>query len=225
MKEMHTSESWLERHISLHTHDDAKAEQENALTHFAGAGLALIALVMIFVRLPSLHSAALRFGMVVYGCTMLLLYGASGLYHHLPVGDGKRFCRILDHSNIYFLIAGTYTPILLYIGSHKTVMIAWGIWLVAFAGVAFTLVFWGRLKPLHVVFYLAMGWMLVFFWNDIIPNLPYGLMRWILAGGITYTLGVIFYANKKIPHYHAIWHLFCVGGSLFFFIGFWIYLT
>lgn len=224
MKGTYTSESWLERHISLHAHDDAKAERENAITHFVGAGLALIALVMIIVRLPSLHSGALRFGMVVYGCTMLLLYSASGLYHRLPIGDGKRFCRILDHSNICFLIAGTYTPILLYVGSSKTITIAWLIWLVALAGVAFTLVFWGRLRPLHVVFYLAMGWMLVFFWNDIIPNLPHGLMAWILAGGVTYTLGVIFYANKRIPHYHAIWHLFCVGGSLFFFVGFWIYL-
>lgn len=224
MKQQHEA-SWLERHISLHTHDDAKAERENALTHFVGAGLAVIALIMILMKLPTTEGGALKFGLVVYGCSMLLLYSASALYHHLPVGDAKRFCRILDHSNIYFLIAGTYTPILLYIDTPKTVAITWGVWIVALAGVVFTLVFWGRLKPLHVVLYLVMGWLLVFFWNDIIPALPEGLLLWILAGGITYTVGVVFYAIKKIPHYHAIWHLFCVGGSLFFFIGFWKYLV
>lgn len=225
MKEKDETKTWLEKHITLHTYDDENAERENAITHFIGAGLAVLASIMILFKLPSLHSTSLKIGMVIYGCSMILLYGASGLYHHLQPSDGKRFCRILDHSNIYFLIAGTYTPILLYIGSPQTIMITWIIWAIAIVGIVFTLVFWGRLKPMHVVFYLAMGWMLVFFWNDIVPFLPHGLMPWVLAGGITYTLGVIFYAIKQIPHYHAIWHIFCVGGSAFFFIGFWMYLV
>ncbi len=219
-----TRQSWLERHITLHTYDDANAEKENAWTHFFGAALSLVALVMICIKVSQVPSIPLRVGMIIYGVTMLLLYGASGLYHALPAGNPKRVCRILDHSNIYFLIAGTYTPILLYINSPRTVMLTAIMWGIAAAGVIFTLVFWGKLKPLHVVLYVAMGWMIVFFWNDIAPFIPQGLMGWVLAGGITYTLGVIFYAIKKIPHYHAIWHLFCVGGSLCFFIGFWKHL-
>lgn len=216
--------SWLERHITLHSHDDAKAERANAMTHFVGALLALVGLVIIFARSSQLPTTAMKVGMVIWGFTMLLLYGASALYHHLPYGDAKRFCRILDHSNIYFLIAGTYTPMMMYIGSPTAYRLLALVWAIAVLGIIFTLVFWGRLSALHVLLYLAMGWLIVFFWKDIAPFIPAGLTSWIFAAGITYSLGVIFYANKKIPHYHAIWHLFCIGGSGAFFFGYMLLL-
>jgi hemolysin III len=222
--EQKNRQSWLERHITLHNHDDAKAEKANYLTHLAGAILALVALVIILVRNGSLQNHTLQVGMVVYGFSMLLLYSASALYHKLPPCDGKRFCRILDHTNIYFLIAGTYTPILCYVDSPKTIWILKVIWCIVAGGIAFTLLFWGKLRPLHVVIYLVLGWFIVFYWNDIIPYLPSGLTAYILGAGITYTIGVIFYACKKIPHYHAIWHLFCILASMIFFLGFERYL-
>lgn len=215
--------TWLETHITLHTHDDAKAEKVNAYTHFLGSAIAFFALIYILLNLDHLESEALRLGMVIYGIANLLFYTASGLYHYLPRNNVKRFCRILDHSNIYFLIAGTYTPLLLYINSQKTITLAWLMLLICALGIAFTLFFWGRLKPMHVALYLLMGWMVVFCWGDIVPFLPKGLMSYIIGGGITYTLGVIFYGCKKIPHYHAIWHLFVLGGSIWFYLGFFRY--
>ncbi len=212
--------NWLENHITLHSYDDPRAEYENAITHVVGVGLAILALLMILSKLGQMQSTSFQIGMIIWGLTMILLYGASALYHALPHSNAKRICRILDHSNIYFLIAGTYTPLLLYVGSPQAMNILILVWGIALAGIVFTLVFWNRLKALHVALYLLMGWLIVFFYKDIIPFLPAGLLAWVIAAGLTYSLGVLFYANKRIPHYHAIWHLFCIGGSALFFFGY-----
>jgi Predicted membrane protein, hemolysin III homolog len=212
--------NWLETHITLQNYDDKKAERENAATHFFGAAIALAALLYTAVKLKTVASPSLRAGLIIYSLSNLLLFLASAIYHVLPRNNVKRVFRILDHANIYFLIAGTYTPILLYTGTRLGIIITLIMYLIAALGVTFTLFFWGRLKPLHVVLYLIMGWMIVFFRGSLVPYLPKGLMFCIIGGGITYTVGVFFYAIKKIPHYHAIWHLFVVGGSLWYTVGF-----
>lgn len=217
--------TWLEDHITLHSYDDPKAEKENAITHVVGAILALIALISILFKLPSLASTSFQVGLVIWGLTMLLLYSSSALYHSLPHGNGKRLCRVLDHSNIYFLIAGTYTPLMMYIGTPVAYRITLLVWLVAVFGIVLTLIFWGKAKVLHVLLYLAMGWLIVFFWKDIVPYLPSDLIKWIIAAGLTYSIGVIFYASKRLPHYHAIWHLFCIGGSALFYVGYMLTLV
>lgn len=217
--------SWLEKHITLHNYDDPKAERANAATHLVGVLLAVMAFGIILYRLPSLPTFSMKIGMVIWGFTMILLYGASTLYHSLPHGNGKRFCRVLDHSNIYFLIAGTYTPMLMYVGTSKAYQILALVWGIAVVGIILTLLFWGKMGAFHVGLYIAMGWLVVFFWKDIVPYIPEGVITWIIAAGVTYTVGVIFYANKRIPHYHAIWHLFCIGGSALFFIGYMLKLV
>lgn len=211
--------NWLEQHITLQNYDDRKAERENAFTHFAGSILALIGFIYILMSLDSMKDNAVRAGMIVFGLTNILLYTASGFYHWLPVSNAKRICRILDHSNIYFLIAGTYTPLLLYVGTPVTFFLTFFMWAIALLGVGFTLFFWGRLKPLHPVLYLIMGWMIVFFWSSVIPYLPQGVLKYLVTGGVIYSAGVIFYAMKKLPHYHAIWHLFVLAGSIVFYVG------
>lgn len=216
--------SWLERKITLPVLAHPEAEKENYLTHAFGFYLAIIATIYLFFNWNDVATTASRVGLLIYCLSMILLYGASALYHKLPQGDSKRICRIFDHSNIYFLIAGTYTALLTAMGTQKMINITIIVWLIALAGVLFTLIFWGKLKPLHVVLYVAMGWMIVFFWKDIMTLIPQGMFFYIIAGGITYTLGVIFYGFKKIPHGHAIWHLFVLGGSIFFYIGFALYL-
>ncbi|MGE4454295.1 MAG: hemolysin III family protein [Sphaerochaeta sp.] len=222
---MQRFKAWLEAHITLHTYDDPKAEKENAVTHIVGAALALAALISILIKLPSLSSRSFQLGMVIWGLTMLLLYSSSALYHALPWGNGKRICRILDHSNIYFLIAGTYTPLMMYIATPEAYRITALVWTIAFVGILFTLLFWGKAKALHVLLYLAMGWLIVFFWKEIVPFIPSSLVKWIIAAGLTYSVGVIFYASKRIPHYHAIWHLFCIGGSALFYVGYMLTLV
>lgn len=216
--------NWLETYITLPTYDNVKDEKANAYTHFFGAVYALGALIYIIYNLNRFPGTTLKIGMIIFGLSNLLLYAASGFYHYLPKNNAKRVCRILDHSNIYILIAGTYTPILLYINSPTTIAIAWALLVICVLGIAFTLIFWERLKPFHVVLYLLMGWMLVFFWKAVVPFIPNGLINYIIAGGITYSLGIIFYACKKIPYYHAIWHLFVLGGSFCFYLGFFKYL-
>jgi hemolysin III len=220
MEAKELKQTWLQRHIGLHTYDNPISEKENALTHAVGAVLALSFIMVVWLSRGDFRSAMTALGMGIYGLSLLILYSSSTAYHFLPRNDLKRIFRLLDHANIYILIAGTYTPIMLYIDSKRSMAILVIVWLVALSGILFSLVFWGRLKPLHVVFYLAMGWMIVLFWNDIVPHLPAGLLGWVIAAGVTYSLGVVFYANKRIPHYHAIWHLFCIAGSALFCIGF-----
>ncbi|PKL12876.1 MAG: DNA-binding protein [Spirochaetae bacterium HGW-Spirochaetae-8] len=213
-------QTWLQKHISLHIYDDPVAEGENALTHGIGAILAVLFIITVLVLKDSFPTAKTALGMGIYGFTLLILYSSSTFYHILPRTDLKRIFRLLDHANIYILIAGTYTPIMLYIDSPRSKLILSIVWLVAFSGILFSLIFWGKLKPLHVGFYLAMGWMIVLFWNDIVPHIPTGLLGWVIAAGVTYSVGVVFYAIKRIPHYHAIWHVFCIAASAMFCIGF-----
>lgn len=212
--------SWLEEHITLQNYDDKSAEKLNAHTHFFGAFLSLVGMLFILFNLASFGTAKLKVGMIIFGLSNILLYSASGMYHYLPKNNLKRICRILDHSNIYFLIAGTYTPILLYIATPLATKLVILLYIICVLGIGFTLFFWGKLKPLHVVFYLIMGWIIVFFWNSIVPMMPKRLLFYVIGGGITYSIGVIFYAIKKIPNYHAIWHIFVLGGSIWFYIGF-----
>lgn len=212
--------SWLESHITLPVLLHPEAEKENWISHAIPAAFSIIGLFYILINLSNIPSTNVRVGMIIFALSNVLLYCASALYHYLPQNNAKRFCRILDHSNIYFLIAGTYTPILLYVNTPTSILLFKVIWLIAIAGIIFTLIFWGKLKPLHVILYIAMGWIIVFFWKEIIANTPDTLGIYLLSGGILYTIGVIFYGNKKIPHGHLIWHLFTIAGSLSFYIGF-----
>ncbi len=211
--------SWLEKNISLPVLVKPEAEKENSISHAIAAFMAFVGIIYIIANLNTVSNTNLKIGLIIFGLSNFLLYFASALYHGLPKNNAKRICRILDHSNIYFLIAGTYTPMLMYANTAKSLNIFYFLWIIALSGVGFTLIFWGKLKPLHVVLYLVMGWLLLFFWKDIIPNIPKGVIPYIITGGLLYTLGVIFYAFKKIPHGHLIWHLFCLAASLTFYIA------
>ena len=211
--------NWLETKIKLHQYDDAKAERENMLTHLVALIFAIFGLFYIIFNLNGVSSFNLKVGLIVFALTNILMYFASSMYHHLKIGNPKRVFRILDHSNIYFLIAGTYTPILLSANTKLMNNVTLLIWGIAILGIVFTIVFWERFKIFHVIAYLVMGWLIIFFWNDVIPYLPKGLLTYIALGGITYSAGVGFYASKKLPHYHAIWHCFVAGGSVFFYLG------
>jgi len=151
----------------------------------------------------------------IFGSSLILLYGASTLYHALPRSRAKRVFRILDHSAIYLLIAGTYTPFLL--GPLRG---AWGwslfivIWLLAIGGVVMKSTLGIRWARLSTVVYLLMGWLGVIAVKPLLDRVsPLGLL-WLLAGGLAYTIGVIFYAWGRLRYGHAIWHLFVGTGSV-----------
>ena len=190
-------------------------ERFNAISHLVGAGLALIGLVALIV-VSSLHGDAWRIASVtIYGVTLLVLYTSSTLYHSLR-GRAKRVFRHLDHTAIYLLIAGTYTPFTLVSLRGRL-----GWWMF---GAVWTLAAFGALQEfrhvkgeriLSVVIYIVMGWLAVLTLGPLMTALgPTGL-AWLVAGGLCYTGGIVFYAfDGRMPVFHGVWHLFVLAGSV-----------
>lgn len=190
-------------------------EIANAITHGIGLLLSIAGFVVLLV-LAALRGTAWHIvACSIYGATLICLYTASTLYHAVISPRVKRALRIFDHSAIYLLIAGTYTPFLL-----VSLRGAWGwsllgvIWGLALVGVLFKFWFVERFAILSTAVYIAMGWLVVIAAKPVITHLPLTAIIWLLAGGLAYTGGVIFFAAKRIPYSHAIWHLFVLAGSI-----------
>jgi len=189
-------------------------ELVNSLTHGTGAILSAAGLGAL-VALACLHGTVLHIvSCSIYGATLVLLYTASTLYHSVRSPRLKHAFKIVDHSCIYLLIAGTYTPFTL-----VTLQGHWGwtlfglIWVLAAAGIVFQIFFVYRFKILATIAYILMGWLAVFAAKPLLDALPAGGFAWLLAGGIVYTVGALFYLVKRLPYNHAIWHFFVLGGS------------
>jgi hemolysin III len=187
----------------------------NSVTH--GLGLLLSIAGFIFLLVMAIkHGTAWRVvGCVIYGATLICLYLASTLYHGLSSPRWKRLLKILDHSAIYLLIAGTYTPFML-----VNLRGGWGwsllaiIWGCAMTGILFKVFFVHHLPALSTALYVAMGWLVVVAAKPVLLHVSAAGVRWLVAGGVTYTLGVVFYATRRVPYAHAIWHMFVLAGSI-----------
>lgn len=195
-------------------------EIANSVTHAVGLLLALAALVVMVVFAAMKGTAWHVVSCSVYGATLVLLFVASTLYHSLPWPRVKAVLKVIDHSAIYLLIAGTYTPFLL--GPLRG---GWGwslfgvVWGLALAGIAFKLFFTGRFRLLSTLIYIGMGWIVVIAIRPLWLHLPRGGLFWLLAGGLLYTGGCVFYLQRRIPFNHAIWHAFVLAGSLCHFVS------
>ncbi len=220
-----TITTWVMNNISLHDHYNLKEERLSGYTHLAGAILSMAGLVAMIVKWVLKGSSYPLAALVIFGLSMVILYSSSSLYHLSNSGLVKRFLRIMDHYSIYLLIAGTYTPLCVYIGGDTGTLILILIWSIALVGMIFKILFWGRLGFLHVAVYLAMGWLIVLYWRPVAVSVPGEVLPFIIGGGLTYTLGIIFYALKKLPFSHGIWHVFVMGGSAFFFAGIFLYIV
>lgn len=192
----------------------------NAITHGLGFGLSIACLVLMVVF------ASLRKGVweivscTVFGATLVALYLASTLYHSIHTPRVRHVLHIIDRSAIYLLIAGTYTPYLLVPLRGGLGWLLFGvIWGLAILGIVFQAVFIGRFKIFSILTYLAMGWLVVSAVIPLLHALPPAGVLWLAAGGLCYTLGVAFYAWKRLPFAHAVWHLFVLSGSLCHFSG------
>lgn len=189
-------------------------ELANSLTH--GAGLALsIAGFIVLVVLAAMRGSAWRIvSCAVYGSTLICLYAASTLYHAIRSRRLKGILRVCDHSAIYLLIAGTYTPFLLVNlrGSWGWSLLA-AIWGLAMTGILFKVWFVEHFPILSTAAYLLMGWLALVAVKPMLLRVPLSGLLWLLAGGVLYTVGVVFYAWKKVPYNHAIWHGFVLAGS------------
>ncbi|TWG94432.1 hemolysin III [Luteimonas sp. J16] len=190
-------------------------EIASALTHGVGAAAALAG-GAVLITLAAIHGDAWQLGAaIVFGVSLLLLYLASTLYHAIrhPVAKGR--LKVFDHCAIYLLIAGTYTPFTL-VGLRGRW--GWGlfiaIWTLALAGVVFKLFYTGRFKRLSTAIYVAMGWLVLVAIKPVMASLDAWTFGWLIAGGVFYTLGTYFYHRESIPYAHAIWHLFCIAGSV-----------
>jgi hemolysin III len=200
-------------------------EVMNAVTHGIGTLLSVAGLVLLTV-LAYLHGDIWHIvSFSIYGTTLVLLYLASTLYHSFTNERIKRIFKILDHSAIYLLIAGTYTPFTL-VPLHG--VLGWTVfgvvWGLAMIGIVLKIFFAGRFNILSTLCYLGMGWFIVFAIKPLIATVPALGMTWLLVGGLFYTLGSIFYLWKKIPYNHAIWHLFVLAGSISHFIAVFFYI-
>ena len=188
-------------------------EIANSVTHGIGAALSIVGLVAIVV-VAALHGSALRIvACATYGTSLVLLYTSSTIYHALADNRAKRVFKILDHSSIYLLIAGTYTPVTLIALRGPWGWTLFGVvWGLCVCGILFKSLWIGRLKVASTVVYVLMGWCAVVAIRPLLAALSWTGFAWLLAGGLCYTAGVAFYVNSR-RFAHSVWHLFVMAGS------------
>lgn len=192
----------------------ASEEIANGVTHGVGLAASVAGAVALVILTAPGGDAWRIVGCGVYGMALVSLYTASTLYHLSRKPGKKRVLRVLDHCAIYLLIAGTYTPFVL-VGLRG----GWGwtlfglVWALAVAGVAFKVFFTGRLNALSTGVYVLMGWLAVVAAKPMLEMLSGGVILWLVAGGVVYTAGTVFYHNRRVPYSHAVWHVFVIAGS------------
>ncbi|GAA5132794.1 PAQR family membrane homeostasis protein TrhA [Alloalcanivorax gelatiniphagus] len=186
----------------------------NSLTHGIGLVLSIVGTIVLVVSASRLGDPWKIVSFSVFGATLALLYGASMLYHASRAPRSRAIYKMLDHCAIFALIAGTYTPFLLVNMRGPVGWTLFGvIWGLAATGIVLKLVFGNRYKLARVGIYLAMGWLVLFASGELVDSIDAQGFWLIVAGGVTYTAGVVFYLADRLPYNHAIWHLFVVGGS------------
>ena len=186
----------------------------NAVTHGVGVLLAIAAIPLCVVQAVTHGGGLLLAAALIYSITMVVEYLMSTLYHAIAVPAAKRVFKVLDHSGIYLLIAGTYTPYcLITLGHVGGIWLAAFVWAVSLVGIAFEAFWTYRPRWISAVLYVALGWSIVFFIPTLFAELaPAGF--WLLvAGGISYTVGAVFYIFKKVRYMHSIFHLFVLAAS------------
>jgi len=190
-------------------------EIANSITHGVGVLLSVAALVILITVALQRGSAWHVVGFTIFGSSLILLYLASTLYHGIQHPRVKTVLRRFDHGAIFLLIAGTYTPFLL-----TNLRGPWGwslfgvIWGIAVFGILFKAFATRGFERLSVAIYIPMGWLAIIAVKQLFTELPPASLLWLVVGGVTYTLGITFYAWKRLPFNHAVWHLFVLGGSI-----------
>jgi hemolysin III len=199
-------------------------ERINILSHAAGLLLSMVAIVLLVTRASNYGNTWHIMSVAIFGASLISLYAASTTYHSATRAQLRARLRIIDHATIYILIAGTYTPFTLITLNGA---VGWTIfavsWGMAISGVTLKLFFTGRFNLVSTLMYVFMGWIIIFAVKPLIANLPTAGLYWLVAGGLSYTIGAIIYSIKKVPLNHAIFHLFVLGGSICHFVAVYFY--
>ncbi len=191
-------------------------ELVNSLTHYLGALLSVIGLIVLFIHSFYTKEIGYIISSLIYGLALIFLYAMSGTYHIVVKDNIKKLFRKLDHMGIFILISASYTPYIFTVLSGKSRWIVFIIqWTCTLAGIIYKIYFTGRFGFFSTVLYLIMGWMVIFVLKDIRLSLSSLSFRYLVISGVSYSVGTIFYAAKKFKFTHAIWHIFVIVGSLF----------
>ena len=202
-------------HFNLNMHNE---EFWNALSHAVGILLGITGLVFLLVYYRELTSYSLM-SILIYGFSIILLYTASTIYHFVRHVRWKEILRRIDHISIYFLIAGTYTPVaLITLEKGAGWILFWSVWGIAALGTVLKIFFTGRFEVFSLALYLFMGWLIVFDFNELVAGTSTLGRNLLIFGGVLYMLGIVFYVVRKIPYNHLIWHFFVLGGSISHFL-------
>ena len=188
----------------------------NSVTHGIGTVLSVGGTVVLIIFAAIYSDAWAVVSSAIFGASLIVLYTMSTLYHAITNNTAKKFFRIMDHNTIFFLIAGTYTPLTLTVLRGTLGWILFGVvWGAAILGIVFNSIDLEKYSKPSIACYIAMGWVIIFAIKPLMQALPQISLIFLLIGGVLYTLGVIFYAIKKVKYFHSIWHIFTLGGSVF----------
>ena len=200
-------------------------EIANAVTHGLGVLLGIAALVLIAIKGARIHSVLYIVSMMIYSVSTIVLYTNSMLYHAFKEGKAKNVFERFDHLSIYILIAGSYTPLcLIAIGGIKGIIICTIQWALAIVGITFKAIWIDKFIKIHVLIYLIMGWMIIFFISSIFKSISFTGFYLLLSGGICYSIGVLFYVFNWFKYHHFVWHLLVLAGSIFLFFSIYLFL-
>lgn len=200
----------------------------NMVTHIVGGGLSIIGFLLSLIKVIQNNSIPGIIGICIYGVSLITLYAMSSIYHGLRIGTGKKVLQILDHCAIYFLIAGTYTPILLSGIMPVYPVISWVLLILQWCAVAtattLTAIDLKKYKLLSMLCYIIMGWSIIIFAPQAYAALGHNGFMLILWGGIAYSIGAVLFAvGSKLHWFHSIFHIFVLIGSILHFLGIYLF--
>ena len=202
--------------------ETSEEEIANSISHGIGALLSIAGLVLFMLFAAGSESGWQIVSLSIFGSTLIFLYLASTLYHGLPMPRVKQAFKIIDHSAIFLLIAGTYTPFML-----VNLRGPWGwsilgiIWVLAILGILLKIMYISKFRKTSMALYVFMGWLAIIGSKEIIAHVPPLSLTFLALGGFSYTIGLVFYAWRNLPFNHAVWHIFVIGGSASHYLAVW----
>ena len=208
------------------TYYDSQEERLNVMTHGLGLLLSVVAFVLLVNKAIKIGETSHLLSFMVFGASLILLYSASTFYHYFQEPHIRRRLNILDHAAIYILIAGTYTPFTIHVLKGSLGWTIFGLtWGIALVGIVFKLFFTGKYDRISTIAYVAMGWIIIFAIKPLVAAMPPLGLRWVVAGGISYTIGAVLYSIDSIKYNHAIFHIFVLMGSFCHFMAVYYYIS